>query len=96
MTAIRFHDHPHYSTPDLIAAGELRALELCGKVEYTDTFDLVRIMLDAPVTPVALAKRIEERLGIKHVRICGAPGCRMYKGFCYVWRAGRCSGGAAG
>lgn len=72
LTVIRFHDHPHYTTPDMIAAGELRELALEGKVEYTDTFDLVRVHLDAPMTPVALAKRIEDRLGIRHVRICGA------------------------
>lgn len=72
LTVIRFHDHPHYTTPDMIAAGELRALDLGGMVEYTDTFDLVRVKLDVPVTPVALAKRIEERLGIRHVRICGS------------------------
>lgn len=72
LTVIRFHDHPHYTTPDMIAAGELRQLGLGGEVAYTDTFDLVRIKLDAPVTPLALAKRIEDRLGIRHVRICGS------------------------
>ena len=79
LTVIRFHDHPHYTTPDMIAAGELRELALEGKVAYTDTFDLVRIQLDAPMTPVALAKRIEDRLGIRHVRICGARDAECTK-----------------
>ena len=72
ITLYRYHDHPHYTTPDIIAAGELKALDLKGKVEYTDVFDLLRVHLDEPMTPVELAKRIEERCGIKHVRICGA------------------------
>ena len=44
LTVIRFHDHPHYTTPDMIAAGELRELALEGKVEYTD-FDLPRAFI---------------------------------------------------
>ena len=79
LTVIRFHDHPHYTTPDMIAAGELRALDLGGKVKYTDVFDLVRIELDDPITPVALAKRIEDRLGIRHVRICGSRDAECTK-----------------
>lgn len=72
LTIYRFHDHPHYTTPDIIAAGQLKAFDLKGKIEYTDTFDLVRIYLDEPMTPFELAKRIEQNCGIKHVRICGA------------------------
>ena len=72
ITIYRFHDHPHYTTPDIIAAGQLRAFDLKGTIEYTDVFDLVRVHLDEPMTPVELAKRIEERCGIKHLRICGA------------------------
>ena len=72
ITIYRFHDHPHYTTPDIIAAGQLKAFDLKGKVEYTDVFDLVRIHLDEPMTPLEIAKRIEERCGIKHLRICGA------------------------
>ena len=72
LTVYRFHDHPHRTTPDLIAAGQLEAFGLKGTVEYTDVFDLVRVHLDEPMTPVELAKLIEERCGIKHLRICGA------------------------
>lgn len=72
LTIYRFHDHPHYTTPDIIAAGQLKAFDLKGRIEYTDVFDLVRIHLDEPTTPVQLAKRIEKNCGIKHIRICGA------------------------
>lgn len=68
----RYHDHPHYTKPDLIAAGQLKKLGLQGDIEYTDTFDLVRLHLETPITPVELAKHIEKKCGIKHVRICGA------------------------
>ena len=72
ITIYRFHDHPHFTTPDIIATGELKAFDLKGKIEYTDVFDLVRIHLDEPMTPLELARRIEKYCGIKHLRICGS------------------------
>lgn len=71
MTVYRFHDHPHRNHPDLISAGEMKYLGLDGKVEYTDEFDLTKVKLKTPMTPVEVAKLVESRLGIKHVRICG-------------------------
>ena len=71
LTIYRFHDHPHYTTPDIIAAGEFKALGLEGELETTDVFDLVRLHLKEPVTALELAKIIEEKLNVKHVRICG-------------------------
>ena len=72
MTQFRFHDHPHYTRPDIIAAGELEKLGLEGTLEYTDIFDCVRVHLKSPMTPVEVAAVIEARLDIQHVRICGA------------------------
>lgn len=72
LTIWRFHDHPHYTTPDMIAAGMLRQFDLKGEIEYTDIFDLVRIHLDEPITPIELAKLFENRCGIKHIRVCGS------------------------
>jgi len=72
ITICRFHDHPHYSTPDMICAGQVKAFGLKGRVEYTDIVDLVRIYLDEPMTPIELARHIEERCNIRHLRICGA------------------------
>ena len=72
ITVYRYHDHPHYSMPDLIALGELYLLGLKGEVKPSETFDLARVYLDEPMTARQLAKHIEEKLGIKHVRIAGA------------------------
>lgn len=72
MTIYRFHDHPHYTIPDIIADGEFRALGLKGTLETTNLFDLVRLHLEEPITARELAKLIEDKLHVKHVRICGA------------------------
>lgn len=72
LTIFRYHDHAHFTVPDMIAEGELRQLRLKGRIEYTGVCDLVRLHLDTPITPLDLARMIEERCGIKHVRICGA------------------------
>lgn len=71
MILFRFHDHPHYTSPDLISAGELEKLGLEGEMEYTEFFDCSRLHLKTPVTPVELAGIIEKRFGIRHPRICG-------------------------
>ena len=71
ISIYRFHDHPHYTMPDMIAFGELMLLGLKGEVKPSETFDLARVYLDEPMTARQLAKHIEQRLGIKHVRIAG-------------------------
>ena len=82
MVLFRFHDHPHFTSPDIISAGELEKMGLEGALEYTDIFDCVRIHLKTPMTPVELARSIERRLGIRHVRICGARDlpCQVVSG----------------
>lgn len=72
ITIYRYHDHAHWSTPDVICAGQVKYMGLCGKVEYPGSFDLVRIALDQAMTPVEIAAALERNLGIKHIRICGA------------------------
>ena len=71
MTVYRFHDHPHRNKPDLIAMGEYNFLGLDGTVTYPDIFALTRVELNTPMTPIELAKHIEDKLGIKYVRIAG-------------------------
>lgn len=71
MTIYRFHDHPHREKEDMIAKGEFALLGLEGEYDYTGIFDLVRLKLAKPMSPVELAKYIEDKLGIKHVRIAG-------------------------
>ena len=73
MTVYRYHDHTHYTRPDIIAAGEFKAMGLEGEMELTDVFDLVRFHLKEAITPKELARLIQDKLGIKHVRICGNP-----------------------
>ncbi len=82
LTLYRYHDHPHDTTPDQIAAGQLRQFGLKGQIEYTDTFDLVRVHLDEPMTPLELAKQIEKTCNIRHLRICGAANtpCSVVSG----------------
>ena len=82
ITLYRYHDHPHYTTPDMIAEGQLRQFGLKGKIEYTDTFDLVRIHLDEPMTPLELAEQIERNCNIRHLRVCGAANtpCSVVSG----------------
>ena len=72
LTIYRFHDHPHCTDPDIITTGEIQYLGLDCTMEKTDIFDLTRLHLVAPMTPRQLAKHIEDRLGIAHVRIAGA------------------------
>lgn len=73
MAVWRFHDHPHRNSKDMIAVGVLELLGMKGEINYnTGIFDLVDIKLENSITPVELAKLCEEKLGLKHVRICGA------------------------
>ncbi len=72
MVIYRYHDHPHFAYPNMIGAGEFQYLGLEGEYEYPDVIDLIRLRLKQPMTPRELGGVIEERLGIKHVRICGA------------------------
>lgn len=71
ITIYRFHDHMHYNKPDLICEGELRKMQLDGDVDYPGTFDLVRVTLRKPTPPAVLARMLEERLNLKHIRIFG-------------------------
>lgn len=70
LTVFRYHDHPHCTKPDIISEGEFRRFGLKGRTDYDG--DIARLSLDVPMTPFELARHIEERCGIKHIRICGA------------------------
>ncbi len=82
LTVYRYHDHTHYTKPDIIAVGQFQQIGLEGTLEITDVFDLVRLHLKEAITPLALAKLIEDRLGIRHVRICGDRNtpCKVLSG----------------
>ena len=72
MVLYRYHDYAHRTTKDTIACGMYRQMGLKGTFEVTGQLALTRFRLDEPITPLELAKRIEERCGVKHVRISGA------------------------
>ena len=82
MTVFRFHDHPHTTDPDMITAGQFERFGLKGRIDHRNGRYPARFYLDEPMTPVELAKLIEERCGLKHIRICGARDalCREISG----------------
>lgn len=62
----RYHDLPHLSMVDVIAAGFVEEIGWRGKFDGYRT-----LILDEPITPLEAARQIEERLGVRHVRIAG-------------------------
>lgn len=82
MAIYRLHDHMHHNAPDLICAGELAALQLPGKVEPSPYYAVSRLTLDTPITPLELARRLEERTGVAHIRVIGAANTPMTKVSC--------------
>lgn len=67
LTIWRFHDCPH-SSPDIIQTGLIKALGWQGNYDGKLRFDL-----QTPSTARILAREIEERLSLGHVRIVGNP-----------------------
>ena len=72
LTIYRFHDHPHCTDPDIITVGEIQYLGLDCSIEESPDRYPTRLRLTAPMPPRQLAKHIEDKLGIAHVRIAGA------------------------
>ncbi|MBR4867321.1 MAG: Nif3-like dinuclear metal center hexameric protein [Clostridia bacterium] len=72
ITLYRYHDFPHNATPDLICAGVAKAMDLDADMEFPDFRDLVKITLHTPMTAVELAAHLENRLGIRHIKISGS------------------------
>ncbi len=68
----RYHDYAHAVHPDVINVGVADTLELDAKIEYIPGRDTVRFQMNTPITALELAKILEDKLGIKHPRICGA------------------------
>ena len=73
LTVFRYHDHAHAAVPDMICAGELKYMgfdEDAGTLEPV-RYAVNRFRLREATTARELACRIEEKLGIRHVRIVG-------------------------
>ena len=71
MVIFRFHDRMHAAEPDGIAEGELHFLGISGKIEKTPYFASYIMTLDEELTALELALLIENKLGLKRVRIAG-------------------------
>ena len=71
LTIFRYHDHPHSCTPDIIGAGQFKNLGLEGSIEPTNRFGLTKFHLAKPISALELAKILETRSGLKHVKLCG-------------------------
>lgn len=67
LPVFRYHDHAHRAPEDLINKGFMETLGL----PYTLTEKGKSAVLENAVTPLELAKLIEEKTGTKHVRIVG-------------------------
>lgn len=62
----RYHDYIHFRSEDMIALGFLDVMGWKG------TFDgQLLFILDEAKTPLQIAKEIEEKTGLRHVRIIG-------------------------
>lgn len=79
LTVYRYHDHPHAKDPDMIAEGFFTELGMDIELERTPYFASYRYTLRTPLTAVELAKLIEEKIGIAHIRICGTRDARCTK-----------------
>lgn len=73
LTIYRFHDHPHYTEPDLINTGMLKDINLPGTLVPKEKPAPSRYILDTPITAKNLAAYLEKRLDIRHIKIAGCP-----------------------
>ncbi len=83
----RFHDYAHLAEPDIIYDGTVSMLGLKGKRVNGEKsgekrFGINQFILDEEITPRELAKLIEDKLGLKNVRIAGAADSKCRKLSC--------------
>ena len=71
LVIFRYHDYMHRRKVDMIDAGELYYLGLTGTTQRDEATGTDIFTCDTPLTAVELARLLEERLGVKHVRIAG-------------------------
>lgn len=72
ITIYRWHDHAHYRENDYVTESECELFGLCGKVTKTEFCASYLMDSDEYVTGLEIAKRIEDKAGVKHVRIIGS------------------------
>lgn len=79
MSIIRFHDYMHGCEPDMIYEGVMHYLGLEGDYIKGKYFAVNRFNCKNEITPLELAELMENKLGIKHIRICGARDVKCTK-----------------
>lgn len=72
ITVFRFHDYAHSLDPDLIFEGQTSCMKLSGRAEKGRYYGVNRFVLDKEMTARELARHLENRLHIRHVRIAGS------------------------
>lgn len=84
MTIYRFHDHPHHRCPDMISEGQVKFWGLTGQWKKGKYFGINDFALDKPMSVLEIARTLENSLGIKHIRICGARETQVKQiGLCF-------------
>ena len=78
IVVFRYHDFMHHREIDQIPEGEIHYLGLKGTIENTPYFASYIYHLDEPITTLELAKLIEDKLNIKHVKIAGERNKKSY------------------
>lgn len=77
LVIFRFHDYAHAMQPDLIYEGQIKYMGLKGKCVQSENvkgkyFAINNFILDEEATARDLAKLMQEKLDIKHVRVAGS------------------------
>jgi len=84
----RYHDHMHFASDDMISLGFLDVMGWSGKFDGN-----VEFTLDDEMTPLEIAKDIEEKSGVAHCRIIGRRDGKVKKIGLYLGhRGGECWG----
>lgn len=79
LVLYRYHDHLHAAPSDMIGMGEIETLGLKGVLEERGASEINRFSLTAPMTVRELARHIEKKMNIAHMRICGAADASVTK-----------------
>ena len=84
MAVYRYHDGIHLAVPDGISEGELEAIGLKGTYGERRSLGVNEFFLETPMSAGELKELLEEKLGLRHIRLCGnstAPCTKLALGF---------------
>lgn len=72
LAVYRYHDHPHWMSPDLIDEGTIRAAGIPGKITGAPFWAVTVFEMDRPMSARVFAETMERNLHTRHIRIAGA------------------------